>query len=105
MVRNHEVRGSIPLFSTKQRTPLAAFFVFGRRMGERTRKGATVAGKYWGLSRRERSKPAERSGAGRQTSAKPADVNPPILHSLCVFPKNKNILILGNSVVRWTYRW
>jgi hypothetical protein len=54
--------------------------VFGRRMGDRTRKGATMAGKSCGLSRRERSKPAEKAGAGRQTAAKPADVNPPILH-------------------------
>jgi len=38
--------------------------VFGRREGERTRKGATVAGKSCGLSRRERSKPAEEAGAG-----------------------------------------
>ena len=67
MVRNHEVRGSIPLFSTPNKiggfTPPV---LFGIKGVDRTRKGATVGRKSGGLSSRERSEPTEWRGEGRQ---------------------------------------
>lgn len=74
----------------KMDTFMVSIFRFVNCGRIRTRTGATVERKSGGFSSRERSKPAERAGAGRQMRAKRADAKSHLLRQSELKQKDLN---------------